>query len=128
MKVFEIIERLERINKCLKEERTGTAKEFAAKIGISRSMLFNYLDYLKSYDIQIKYERKRNSFVFEEDIEIEIKQPIRILKNNKLISTSGGEKVFVRVQGNWTGTVLSLNLNQVLVKSMNSSKPVSAQW
>ena len=128
MKVFEIIERLERINKCLKEKRTGTAKEFAAKIGISRSMLFNYLDYLKSYDIQIKYERKRNSFVFEEDIEIEIKQPIRVLKNNELISTSGGEKVFVRVQGNWTGTVLSLNLNQVLVKSMNSSKPVSAQW
>lgn len=107
MKVFEIIERLEKINKCLKEEKTGTANEFAAKIGISRSMLFNYFDYLKSYDIQIKYERKKNSFVFEENIEIDIQQPIRVLKNDELISTGGGEKIFARVQGNWTGWHLS---------------------
>ena len=83
MKEFKIIARLEKINKCLKEEKTGTAKAFASKIGVSRSMLFYYLEYLKSYDIQIKYDRKKNSFVFEGDIEIEIKQPIRVLKNNE---------------------------------------------
>lgn len=111
MKVFEIIERLEKINKCLKEERTGTAKEFAAKIGISRSQLYNNLDYLKSYGIEIKYDSSKNSHIIDGNVKIEIQQPIRVLKNNELISTGGGEKIFARVQGNWTGTVLSLNLN-----------------
>jgi hypothetical protein len=107
MKVFEIIERLEKINNCLKEEKTGIAKEFAAKIGVSRSMLFNYFDYLKSYDIEIEFERQKNSFVFKGDIEIDIQQPIRVLKDNELISTNGGEKIDERVQGNWTGLTLS---------------------
>ena len=47
MKIFEIVERFDLICKLIKEEKTGTAKEFATKNGISRSMLFNYLDYLK---------------------------------------------------------------------------------
>lgn len=83
MKEFKIINRLEKINKCLKEENTGTANEFAAKIGVSRSMLFYYLEYLKSYDVQIKYDKKKNSFVFKGNKEIEITQPIRVLKEKK---------------------------------------------
>ena len=107
MKVFEIIERLEKINECLKEEKTGTAEEFAAKIGVSRSMLFNYFDYLKSYDIEIKYDSSKNSHVIHGNKKLEIQQPIRVLKNDELISTGGGEKIFARVQGYWTGWCLS---------------------
>ena len=83
MKVFKIIERLEKINDCLKEEKTGTAKEFAAKIGVSRSMLFYYLDYLKSYGIEIKYDPIKNSHVIYGNKKIKIIQPIRVLENNE---------------------------------------------
>ena len=107
MKVFEIVDRFDLICKLIKEEKTGTANEFAKKIGVSRSQLFNYLDYLKSYEIDIHYESHKHSFIIENDVEIEIQQPIRVLKNNELISTGCGEKIFVRVQGNWTGWHLS---------------------
>ena|SRR6056297_336452 len=108
MKIFEIVERYSLINKLIKEERTGTAKEFAQKIGISRSQLFNYLDYLKSYEIEIHFDFHKNSFVFEENIELDIQQPIKVLKNNELISTGGGENIIAKVQFYWTGLQLSL--------------------
>lgn len=115
MKVFEIIERLEKINKCLKEERTGTAKEFAQKIGVSRSSLFNYFDYLKSYEIEINYDFHKNSFVYKENIQIDIQQPIRILKNNELISTGGGQKYLQKSKEiGLLGTYLSVTFLQGL--------------
>ena len=80
MKVFEIIERLEIIIKFLEEKNTGTSIEFAKRIGISRSMLFNYFDYLKSFNINIKYDRQLNSFVINGNTEVEIQQPIKIYK------------------------------------------------
>lgn len=107
MKIFEIVERYSLINKLIKEERTGTAKEFAQKIGVSRSQLFNDLDYLKSYEIEIHYDFHKNSFVYEKNLVIDIQQPIRILRDNELIETNGGKKIFARVQGNWTAWHLS---------------------
>ncbi|NOQ24277.1 MAG: HTH domain-containing protein [Bacteroidales bacterium] len=92
MKAFKIVERFELIYKFIKEENTGTANEFADKIGVSRSQLFNYLDYLKSYNIDIHYNSNKNSYVIEAGIVIETQPPLRILRNNELISTSGGEK------------------------------------
>jgi len=91
MKIFEIIERFDLIYKLINEEQTGTANEFARKLGISRSQLFNYLDYLKSYEIDIRYDLFKNSYVIENDnIEIKIQQPIKILRNDELVSTDGG--------------------------------------
>ncbi len=128
LKFFEIIGKFNKINKLLEEEKTGNANKFAVKVGLSKSRLYDYLDYFKSYDIKIEYQPKKDSFVLEEGVEIEILHPVRVLKNNELISTGGGEKIIARVRGNRTGWCLSLGLNQVLVESMNSSKPISAQW
>lgn len=107
MKIFEIVERFELIYKLIKEERTGTANEFARKIGISRSQLFNYLDYLKSQEIEIHYELFKNSYVIGNDVEIEIQQTIKVQKDNELFSIKGGKKLFAVVQENWTGMVLT---------------------
>jgi len=112
MKIFEIIERFSLIYKLIKEERTGTAIEFAQKVGVSRSQLFNDLDYLKSYELVIHFDYQKNSFVFEGNIELDIQQPIRVLRNNELISTGGGKKT-TRVQLYWTGLKLPLDLNLV---------------
>lgn len=95
MKIFETVERFDLIYKLISEERTGTANEFAHKVGLSRSQLFNYLDYLKSYDIEIHYDLNRNSYVIGNDVKIEIQQPIRILKDNELVSIDGGNSYFL---------------------------------
>jgi len=84
MKIFEFIERFDLIYKLLKEKRTGSANEFAKKVGISRSQLFNYLDHFKSYDIVIKYDFYLNSYIMEKDIDLEIRQPVEVLRDNEL--------------------------------------------
>ena len=85
MKIFEIVERFDLIYKLIKEEKTGTAKEFAQKVELSCSQLFNYLEYLKSFEIEIYYDVYKNSYVLKNDVEDEIYQPIRVLTNNELI-------------------------------------------
>jgi ACT domain-containing protein len=97
MKIFEIIERFDLIFKLIKAEKTGTANEFAQKIGLSRSQLFNYLDYLKSYEIEIRYDLFKHSYVIENDVEIEIRQPIRILNDKELVIIDGGCSYFSKV-------------------------------
>lgn len=89
MKIFEIIERLDLIYKLIKEQQTGTAKEFAQKVGLSRSQLFNYLDYLKSFDIEIKYDIFLNSYVIESKKELKIQQPIRVLNDYEHTKVDG---------------------------------------
>jgi len=119
MKIFEIVERYSLINKLIKEERTGTAKEFAKKIGVSRSQLYNYLDYLKSYEIEIHYDLHKKSFVYEENIDIEIQQPIRILRHNELISIDAGRKYLRESKEiGLFDTYLSASFNSFLAKSI----------
>ncbi len=92
MKIFEIVERFDLIYKLIKEERTGTASEFAKKLNISRSQLFNYLDHIKLYGLEVHYDSFKNSYVKTNDIEIEIRQPIKVLSKNELVSTEGGNR------------------------------------
>jgi len=80
MKVFEIIDRLEKMIYYLKKEDTGSAKEFANKVGISRSMLFNYFEHLKAYEIDIKFDKKKNSFVITNNLEVKIRNPIKVIE------------------------------------------------
>lgn len=79
MKVFKIIERLDKIIELLKEEKTGSAIEFANKIGISRSMLFNYFEYLEAYEIDIRFDKRKNSYVISDSLYVEVIEPIQII-------------------------------------------------
>jgi len=66
-----INERHLRIDKLIKEERTGNPEKFAAKIGLSRSHLYRILKTLKNRGAPIKYSRKISSFYYEESFSIE---------------------------------------------------------
>jgi ACT domain-containing protein len=79
MKVFKIIERLDKIIELLKEEKTGSAIDFAKKIGILRSMLFNYFEYLEAYEIDIRYDKRKNSYVISDSMHVEVIEPIQII-------------------------------------------------
>lgn len=94
MKIFEIIERFELMYKLLKEKRTGSANEFASKVGLSRSQLFNYLDYLKSYELEIKYDEFVNSYIIENGKNLKIQQPIRVLKDSEKANIDAGSISF----------------------------------
>lgn len=62
MKHLKYLERYQRMQKLIIDEKTGTSVEFASRIGISRRMLFNYLDDLRDMGLEIEYCRKRNTY------------------------------------------------------------------
>ena len=62
MKHMKYIERYQRIQNLIFNEKTGNSEEFASKIGMSRRMLFNYLDDLRDMGLEIEFCRKRRTY------------------------------------------------------------------
>ena len=56
---------IERADRLIRLKATGTAKEFAVKLGISRETLFRLLKYLREMDMPIKYCRNRRAYCYE---------------------------------------------------------------
>ena len=73
MKVFEFIEVVARFHQYVMHGNTGDAASFAEKLGISRASLYNLLDELKSYGIDITYCRERQTYLYLHSERVEIK-------------------------------------------------------
>lgn len=72
-------ERINNAHKLILEEKTGTPEEFAKKLNISRSQLYNLIDKLKEYDAPIKYSRKTNGFYYSMPFNLELKYSLKIV-------------------------------------------------
>lgn len=74
MKVFEFVEVVARFHQYMMRGNTGDASSFAEKLGISRATLFNLINELKGYGIEIEYSRMRQTYyyVYPELVEIVI--------------------------------------------------------
>ena len=62
MKIIDALNKLSLFSKLVEQESTGTPSEFAKRLGISRTSLYDLIDELKSYNIKIVYSRKRKTF------------------------------------------------------------------
>ena len=72
MDIFDRITHLNRINKLIQQEATGTPDEFAERIHLSRKQMYNILNLLTDYGAVIKYSRKNHTFYFSNDFNMEI--------------------------------------------------------
>jgi len=108
MKIYQILERYRYMDKLIRSGETGSAREFASRIGISRSQLFNYFDDLRSLDIDIRYDPELRSYSYENDLVLEFRNPIRILYPEEMEQRNGGSILLPEVQGYWTGRSLAL--------------------
>jgi len=57
--------RIERLIRLIDSSNTGTAKELAKKMGVSRRTIFNDLDYLKGRGLQTVFYQNSKSYCFE---------------------------------------------------------------
>jgi predicted DNA-binding transcriptional regulator YafY len=64
-KYLEFQNLIERADQLIRLQATGTAKEFAVKLGISRAKLFRLLEYLREMDIPVKYCKYRRTYYYE---------------------------------------------------------------
>lgn len=77
MKVFEFIDVVAMFHSYMKHGNTGNADAFAEKLGISRASLFNLINELKDYGIEIEYSREYQTYRYAEPDKVEINITIR---------------------------------------------------
>ncbi len=80
-KVFEYVDLVARFHAFVVSRSTGTPEAFAAKLGVSRSTLYNLIEELRSYGIDIEYSRSRQTFLYVYPERVEITIVIRQLED-----------------------------------------------
>jgi len=81
MTSFDSIEKLELFHKLVQQEKTGTPVDFAKRIGISRSTLYELISEFESRDVAIGYSRSRSTFYYKTSTVIDISFKIINLDN-----------------------------------------------
>jgi len=109
MKPFDFLDKLCVLNKLIRMEHTGTPSEFAERLSISRSTLYEIIEELKARGVEIKYCRTRCTFYYNNDVFLDIHFNIKPLTDiddaSELKNISGGSFFFFR-PFHWTETPL----------------------
>lgn len=79
MKIFDYFDKLILFDRLVSEGKTGTPQQFATRLGISRTTLYEVIAELQSRNIEISYSRNRNTFFYKGDMAIEIRFMIKEL-------------------------------------------------
>ena len=66
MSLIRYVERLRRMDSLIFMMSTGTPAEFAEKLGIKRSTLFQYLQEMRELGVNIGYSYIRQSYFYED--------------------------------------------------------------
>ena len=81
MKPFDFPEKLSKLNKLICQEHTGNPDEFAQRLAIGRSTLYEILDELQSRGVEIRYSRSRRTFYYNNDKILDVRFAIIPLSN-----------------------------------------------
>lgn len=90
MNFIKQIERIQRINNYIYNEKTGRPDEFAKRMGVSKRQLYNILEMLKDFDAPIRYDRNRETFFYDDDFKLDIRFSMRILTDQEEKNFFGG--------------------------------------
>lgn len=84
------------MQKLLECRRTGTPEEFAGKLGISRTSLYEMLDEFKSRGAPIGYSKTVKTFYYTEPFKISVNCSLRPMTCQEEKEYSGGN-IFSRI-------------------------------
>jgi hypothetical protein len=73
MSLLKYVERLRRMDSLISMMSTGTPEEFADKLGIRRSTLFQSLQEMREMGVDIKYSYVRQSYFYADNRRIKIR-------------------------------------------------------
>ncbi len=72
MTLLERLRLIDRAHSMIKRKGTGPPSEFAERLGISERSLYNLLDLMRRMDAPIEYNNFRQSYYYEEEVELNI--------------------------------------------------------
>jgi len=69
MNLLQNVQSVDKLHALILQKNTGTPKELAQRLGISRSSLYILIDELNGLNLTISYSRKLETFYYEKKIE-----------------------------------------------------------
>ena len=90
MKTIKQLERLKKMHHLIQAGNTGTPKEFASKLNICESQLYNILDDLKDKGFPIQYNKRIKSYEYTEFCQLEVQFSVKLLTQFDKINIAGG--------------------------------------
>jgi predicted DNA-binding transcriptional regulator YafY len=97
MKVFEYLDRISLVHKLVSERSTGTPAEFARRLGIGRTCLYELIDELRSRGAPIVYSKSAKTFYYSEPFDIKIICSFKLLSTSEMENFCGGINLYSRV-------------------------------
>lgn len=92
-------EKIITLHELILKNRTGTPEELAMRMEMSRACLFRYMEKLKGYGAEIKYNRTRNCYGYANNFKLKV-----TLETNEMKKVLGGNNKFYK-----KNTSVSLN-------------------
>tara|TARA_R110002020_G_scaffold259853_3_gene473998 strand:- start:209 stop:571 length:363 start_codon:yes stop_codon:yes gene_type:complete len=118
MEFIRQIERLQLLNKLVKEQRTGKPEELAKRLGISRAKLYLMLDEMRDEGIEIRFSKRSNSFVYENCEGVSVIFSMKVLEASEIRSISAGKVLnYVSASKFLDGSIFSLTYDQLANKN-----------
>lgn len=108
MKIFDYVNRMNLLNKLLKDRSTGTPKQLAKRLGLSVSRLYVIMDDLKTKGVPISYCRQTQSYYYSKPFEIKLKADLVFLNQEEEKNIGGGfllKKMPTTFFGEWVKLV-----------------------
>lgn len=94
MKLFEYLDRISRMHKMVENGCTGTPHEFAGRLGVSRTSLYEMIDELRSRGAPIIYSKSARTFYYSEPFDVSVSCSFRSLSETETKQVSGGLNLF----------------------------------
>lgn len=89
--VLEVIEKLKLVYKYIGARKTGTRGEFLNLLGIKKSQLYYYFDFLKERGAEIRYCRKSRTYYYKNIVEVDVKLSVKVIPDDELVDLNAGE-------------------------------------
>lgn len=91
MNFIKQMERIERVDKHIKQKSTGKPEEFAARLNISKRQLFRIIEELKDFGAPIEYSRSLRTFYYiEKGFEIKVYFSMQFVTDQENKNIFGG--------------------------------------
>ncbi len=93
MKTLKQIQRLQKAHKLIKQENTGTPKEFSLKLNISEREIYNILSHLKEIEAPLNFNRKANTYYYTDDFDLLVNISVKVMLNEELKTVYAGTTI-----------------------------------
>jgi hypothetical protein len=90
MNINKKVAQLSHLIKLIEKEKTGNANDLAQRVGLSRGKLYDLFEEFKAIDVEIKFDRVKNSFCYANHKRIKVNAPIQVIDSAECEKISGG--------------------------------------